>query len=193
MNKCQKTFKIFNFKNLLKLTLLASLFISLSCGLTGETKIILERSAKAITDEIDKIKKEAAAKGVNFTAFKDKKTGSGVSENPFILEAKIRATTVAEKFVTAIEEEATKLKETGSSGEFSAMYNLMLEVSGPLENLGIQDMTKTVTDEAAKYPTTTAEGVIEIAKTMKAKLQRVYKKNKDTLDKKNTNTTAKTK
>ncbi len=55
MNKYQKTFKIFNFKNLLKLSLLVAL---ISCGLKGETKIILERSAKDIIDEINKIKKE---------------------------------------------------------------------------------------------------------------------------------------
>ncbi|PRQ92198.1 cytochrome D ubiquinol oxidase subunit II [Borreliella burgdorferi] len=178
MIKCNN--KTFN--NLLKLTILVNLLIS--CGLTGATKIRLERSAKDITDEIDAIKKEAALKGVNFDAFKDKKTGSGVSENPFILEAKVRATTVAEKFVIAIEEEATKLKETGSSGEFSAMYDLMFEVSKPLQKLGIQEMTKTVSDAAEENPPTTAQGVLEIAKKMREKLQRVHTKNYCTLKKK---------
>ncbi|ACO38429.1 decorin-binding protein A (plasmid) [Borreliella burgdorferi 29805] len=181
MNKYQKTFKIFNFKNLLKLSLLVAL---ISCGLKGETKIILERSAKDITDEINKIKKDAADNNVNFAAFKEDKTGSKVSENSFILEAKMRGTTVAEKFVTAIEGEATKLKKTGSSGEFSAMYNMMLEVSGPLEELGVLRMTKTVTDAAEQHPTTTAEGILEIAKIMKTKLQRVYTKNYCALKKK---------
>ncbi|ACL33813.1 decorin-binding protein DbpA [Borreliella burgdorferi] len=180
MIKCNN--KTFN--NLLKLTILVNLLIS--CGLTGATKIKLESSAKAIVDEIDAIKKEAASMGVNFDAFKDKKTGSGVSENPFILEAKVRATTVAEKFVIAIEEEATKLKETGSSGEFSAMYDLMFEVSKPLQELGIQEMTKTVSMAAEENPPTTAQGVLEIAKKMREKLQRVHKKNQETLKKKNT-------
>ncbi|MGF7102003.1 decorin-binding protein DbpA [Borreliella kurtenbachii] len=181
MNKYQKTFKIFNFKNLLKLSLLVAL---ISCGLTGETKIILERSAKAITDEINKIKKEAADNGVNFEAFKDGQTGSGVSEDPFILKAKMRAIEVAEKFVTAIEGEATKLKETGSSGEFSAMHNLMLEVSGPLEKLGIQRMTQTVSMGTENNPPTTAERILEIATAMKTKLQNVYNKNYCVLKKK---------
>ncbi|WNY60660.1 decorin-binding protein DbpA (plasmid) [Borreliella bissettiae] len=182
MNKYQKTFKIFNFKNLLKPTLLVALFIS--CGLTGETKIILERSAKAITDEINKLRKEAVDKNVNFAAFKDGQTGTKVSEEPFILEAKMRATKVAEEFVTALEGEATKLKETGSSGEFSAMYNMMFEVSGPLQELGIQEMTTTVTNAAKEHSTTTAEGILEIAKIMKTKLQRVHKKNYCALEKK---------
>ncbi len=185
MNKYQKIFKIFNFKNLLKLSLLVAL---ISCGLKGETKIILERSAKDITDEINKIKKDAADNNVNFAAFTDSETGSKVSENSFILEAKVRATTVAEKFVTAIEGEATKLKKTGSSGEFSAMYNMMLEVSGPLEELGVLRMTKTVTDAAEQHPTTTAEGILEIAKIMKTKLQRVHTKNYCALKKKENST-----
>ncbi|WKD00331.1 decorin-binding protein DbpA [Borreliella bissettiae] len=177
MNKYQKTFKIFNFKNLLKLTLLASLFISLSCGLTGETKIILERSAKAITDEINKIKKEAADNGVKFENFNETQTGSKVSEKPeFILKAKLRAIEVAEKFVTAIEGEATKLKETGSSGEFSAMYNLMLEISAPLEEIGIQNMSGTVTNGGKEHSTTTAEGILKIANAMKTKLTNVKTK-----------------
>ncbi|WNY63353.1 decorin-binding protein DbpA (plasmid) [Borreliella carolinensis] len=186
MNKYQKTFKIFNFKNLLKLTLLVALFIS--CGLTGETKIILERSAKAITDEINKIKKEAADNGVKFENFSENQTGSVVSENPeFILKAKMRATEVVEKFVTALEGEATKLKETGSSGEFSAMYNLMLEVSGPLKDIGIQGMTTTVTNATKEHATTTAEGILGIAKIMKTKLQKVHKKNYCALEKKKNN------
>ncbi|MBB6213380.1 decorin-binding protein DbpA (plasmid) [Borreliella californiensis] len=190
MIKYKKTFKNFNFKNLFKLPLLISLFIS--CGLTGETKIRLERSAKDITDAINEIKKKAAASGVKFENFREKQTGSQVSEKPeFILKAKMQATDVAEKFVTAIEEEATKLKETGSSGEFSAMYNLMLEVSAPLEEIGIQDMKKTVTGTAEENSTTTAEGILEIAKAMKTKLQKVHKKNKCALERKtNTNNTS---
>lgn len=53
---------------------------------------------------------------------------------------------------------------------------MMLEVSGPLEELGVLRMTKTVTDAAEQHPTTTAEGILEIAKIMKTKLQRVHTK-----------------
>ncbi|WNY64534.1 decorin-binding protein DbpA (plasmid) [Borreliella americana] len=172
--KYTKTSKT-TFKNLLKLTILVNLLIS--CGLTGETKIRLETSAKDIADEIDKIKKEAAANGVKFENFKDTKTGSMVSGKPeFILKAKLRAIEAAEKFVTAIEEEATKLKGTGGSGAFSAMYDLMIEVSKPLEEIGIQNMTGTVSKAAETHPATTAEGVIGIAKDMKVKLANVKKK-----------------
>ncbi|WKC90374.1 decorin-binding protein DbpA [Borreliella carolinensis] len=182
MNKYQKTFKIFNFKNLLKLTLLVALFIS--CGLTGETKIILERRVQDITDKIDQIYKAGALKGIKYEDFTKTQTGGKVSGQPeFIREAKLQAIEVAEKFLTAIEEEASKLKETGSSGEFSAMYNLMLEVSESLQKIGIQRMSKTVTDAAEKYPTTTAEGILEIAKAMNIKLQNV----KTTNSKKNGN------
>ncbi|MBB6208367.1 decorin-binding protein DbpA [Borreliella lanei] len=173
MNKHNRTFKNY----LIKLTLLVSLLIS--CGLSGETKIRLETSAKDIVDEIDKIKKEAAAQGVNFNAFTSSATGSivaGSGSGDFIKEAKLRAIAVAEKFVTAIEEEATKLKETGRSGEFSAMYDLMFEVSEPLERIGIQDMKGTISIAAETNPPTTAQGVLEIAAAMRKKLQKVKTK-----------------
>ncbi|WP_210360303.1 decorin-binding protein DbpA [Borreliella garinii] len=166
-------------KILIKLTLLVSLFIA--CGLTGETKIRLESSVKDVKNEIDQIRKEAASKGVKFENFKEKATGSRVSEDPFILEAKIRATTVGEKFVTAIEEEANKLKDSGGSSQFSAMYDLMLSASKALEDVGIQKMAATVLEQAEKTPATTAEGVIGIAKAMKAKLQKVKNKNETAL------------
>ncbi|WKC75708.1 decorin-binding protein DbpA [Borreliella valaisiana] len=172
MTKCNKI--------LIKLTLLVSLFIA--CGLTGETKIRLESSVKDIKNEIDQIRKEAAAKGVKFENFREKATGIKVSEDPFILEAKIRATTVGEKFTTAIEEEANKLKESGGSSQFSAMYDLMLSASKALEDVGIQKMSETVSEQAAKTPQNTAEGIIEIAKAMKAKLQRVKNKNETALE-----------
>ncbi|ACN93619.1 decorin-binding protein A (plasmid) [Borreliella finlandensis] len=170
MIKCNN--KTFN--NLLKLTILVNLLIS--CGLTGETKIKLESSAKAIVDEIDAIKKEAASRGVNFAAFTSSATGSrvaGTESGDFIKQAKVRAIAVAEKFVIAIEEEATKLKETGRSGEFSAMYDLIFEVSEPLERIGVQDMTKTVSMAAEENPPTTAQGVLEIARIMREKLIKV--------------------
>ncbi|PRR17266.1 decorin-binding protein DbpA [Borreliella burgdorferi] len=179
MIKCNN--KTFN--NLLKLTILVNLLIS--CGLTGATKIKLESSAKAIVDEIDAIKKKAASMGVNFDAFTDSATGGKVARSGsesgagnFIKQAKVRAIDTAEKFLTAIEEEATKLKETGSSGEFSAMYDLMFEVSKPLQELGIQDMTTEVSDAAKENPPTTAQGVLEIAKKMREKLIRVKGKQK---------------
>ncbi|APS99336.1 cytochrome D ubiquinol oxidase subunit II (plasmid) [Borreliella mayonii] len=178
MTKYNKTNK--TFKNLLKLTLLVNLLIS--CGLSGETKIRLETSAKDIVDKIDEIKKEAAAKGVNFDAFTSSATGGKVAGSgdfgDFIKQAKLRAIAVAEKFITAIEEEAAKLKETGYSGEFSAMYDLMFEVSEPLERIGIQDMKTKISEEAEKNPPTTAEGILEIAKKMREKLQRVKAKQK---------------
>ncbi|WP_151060741.1 decorin-binding protein DbpA [Borreliella turdi] len=175
-------------KILLKLTLFASLFTA--CGLTGETKIRLESSVKKIKDEIDKLKAAAKGKGVNFDAFTNKQTGSKVSGSPeFILEAKIKATEVAEGFVTAIKEEALKLKGSGS-GTFSAMYDLMVDVSKTLEEIGIQAMTATVSKAAEKTPATTAEGVITIAEEMSKKLQNVNKKNKEALKKKKENSAA---
>ncbi|MBB6031872.1 hypothetical protein HNR35_000875 [Borreliella spielmanii] len=176
MNKCTK--------NLLKLSLLASLLVA--CGLTGETKIRLESSAKEIKDEINKLKQEAIGEGVNFSAFTDKATGSGVAGSQFIFKAKIRATDAALKFVTAIKEEAEKLKESGSSGAFSAMYDLMLDVSEPLEKIGVGEMTKTVSAGIVENPPTTAERVIEIANKMEEKLKNVNKKNVAALEKKET-------
>lgn len=178
-------------KNLLKLSLIVSLLVA--CGLTGETKIKLESSAQEIKDEINKIKANAKKEGVNFEAFTDKQTGSKVSKNPeFILKAKIQAIQVAKRFVKAIKEEAEKLKKSGSSGAFSAMYDLMLDVSKPLEEIGIQKMTGTVTQEAGKTPPTTAEGILAIAQAMEDKLNNVNKKQQDALtnlEKKETNTT----
>ncbi|WP_210371538.1 decorin-binding protein DbpA [Borreliella garinii] len=167
-------------KNLLKLSLIVSLLVA--CGLTGETKIRLESSAQEIKDEINKIKANAKKEGVKFEAFTDKQTGSKISEKPeFILKAKIKAIQVAEKFVKAIKEEAEKLKKSGSSGAFSAMYDLMLDVSKPLEEIGIQKMTGTVTKEAEKTPPTTAEGILAIAQAMEEKLNNVNKKQQDAL------------
>ncbi|WP_215539710.1 decorin-binding protein DbpA [Borreliella bavariensis] len=162
-------------KNLLKLTLIVGLFTA--CGLTGETKIRLESSAKEVKDEINKIREEAVTEGVNFAAFTDKQTGSKVAENPFIIKAKIRATNVALKFVQAIKEEAEKLKESGGSSQFSAMYALMFDISEPIEKIGVKDMTKTVELAAKKNPSTTVEGILEIAKKMEEKLQNVNRKN----------------
>ncbi|WNZ75081.1 decorin-binding protein DbpA [Borreliella garinii] len=167
-------------KILLKLSLIVSLLVA--CGLTGETKIRLESSAQEIKDEINKIKANAKKEGVNFEAFTDKQTGSKVSEKPeFMLKAKIKAIQVAGRFVKAIKEEAEKLKKSGSSGAFSAMYDLMLDVSKPLEEIGIQKMTGTVTQAAEKTPATTADGIIAIAKAMEEKLNNVNKKQHDAL------------
>lgn len=182
MTKCNKI--------LIKLTLLISLFIA--CGLTGETKIRLESSVKDVTNEIDQIRKEAVSKGVKFENFRKKATGSKVSEDPFILEAKIRATTVGEKFATAIEEEANKLKESGGKSQFLAMFDLMLSASKALEDVGIQDMQKTAKQAAEKTPATTAEGMIKITKAMKDKLQKVKNKNIAALKKKNENSSSST-
>ncbi|WP_272873831.1 DbpA/DbpB family decorin-binding adhesin, partial [Borreliella garinii] len=81
----------------------------------------------------------------------------------------------------AIEEEANKLKDSGGSSQFSAMYDLMLSASKALEDVGIQKMAATVLEQAEKTPATTAEGVIGIAKAMKAKLQKVKNKNETAL------------
>ncbi|WP_031531412.1 decorin-binding protein DbpA [Borreliella garinii] len=178
-------------KILLKLSLIVSLLIA--CGLTGETKIRLESSAQEIKDEINKIKANAKKEGVNFEAFTNTQTGSKVSKKPeFILKAKIQAIQVAGKFVKAIKEEAEKLKKSGSSGAFSAMYDLMLDVSKPLEEIGIQKMTGTVTQAAQKTPATTAEGILAIAQAMEEKLKNVTTKQQEALknlDKKATTAT----
>nr|AAC70185.1 decorin binding protein A [Borreliella garinii] len=169
-------------KILLKLSLIVSLLVA--CGLTGETKIKLESSAQEIKDEINKIKANAKKEGVKFEAFTDKQTGSKVSEKPeFILKAKIQAIQVAKRFVNAIKEEAEKLKKSGSSGAFSAMYDLMLDVSKPLEEIGIQKMTGTVTQGTGKAPATTAERILTIAKAMEEKLNNVDKKQHEALKK----------
>ncbi len=178
-------------KILLKLSLIVSLLVA--CGLTGETKIRLESSAQEIKDEINKIKANAKKEGVNFEAFTNTQTGSKVSKKPeFILKAKIQAIQVAGKFVKAIKEEAEKLKKSGSSGAFSAMYDLMLDVSKPLEEIGIQKMTGTVTQAAQKTPATTAEGILAIAQAMEEKLKNVTTKQQEALknlDKKATTAT----
>lgn len=174
-------------KIILTLTLLANLLAA--CGLTGETKLRLESSAQEIKDEVDKIRAEAVTEGVNFDAFTDTQTGSKVAENPFIIKAKIRTTSVALKFIQAIKEEAEKLKESGSSSQFSAMYDIMLDIAAPIQKIGIKDMIKTVTQEAEKTPTTTAEGIITIAKAMEVKLNRVKNKNEEALKKKSENAT----
>ncbi|WP_327786082.1 DbpA/DbpB family decorin-binding adhesin, partial [Borreliella garinii] len=88
---------------------------------------------------------------------------------------------------------AEKLKKSGSSGAFSAMYDLMLDVSKPLEEIGIQKMTGTVTQVAEKTPATTAEGILAIAQAMEDKLKNVNKKQHEALknlkEKANTATT----
>ncbi|MBB6043257.1 decorin-binding protein DbpA (plasmid) [Borreliella yangtzensis] len=171
MTKCNKI--------LIKLALLVSLFIA--CGLTGETKIRLESSVKDITDEIDEIKKEGASQGIKYENFKEKATGSKVAESTFIYNSKLRAVKVAEAFFTAIEEEANKLKESGGSSQFLAMFDLMLKVSKPLEDVGIQNMEKNTLMGTEKNPANTAERVIEIAKNLKKKLQEVKRKNENAL------------
>ncbi|WP_272873894.1 DbpA/DbpB family decorin-binding adhesin, partial [Borreliella garinii] len=88
---------------------------------------------------------------------------------------------------------AEKLKKSGSSGAFSAMYDLMIDVSKPLEEIGIQKMTGTVKEAAQKTPATTADGIIAIAQAMEDKLNNVNKKQHDALknlkEKANTATT----
>ncbi|QFI14980.1 decorin-binding protein DbpA (plasmid) [Borrelia sp. CA_690] len=160
------------FKNLLTLALLVNLLMS--CGLTGEMKVKLESSVKNVKDEIDQIRKDAALKGVNFGAFTDTKTGVGVSGKPDVIRnAKLRAIAVAETFIQAIKEEATKIKESGSSWQFSAMFDLMLKVSKALEDVGIQHLQKTLLEEAENSPANTGGGILEIAKKMEEKLYRV--------------------
>ncbi|WKC80308.1 decorin-binding protein DbpA [Borreliella tanukii] len=161
-------------KNLIKLTLIASLFAA--CGLTGETKIKLESSVQDVKDEITRIKKEAASKGVNFDAFTDKKTGTQVA-GPLIKEAKLRAIKVSEKFLTAIEEEANKLKESGSSSEFSAMYDLIFNVAKALKEIGIQEAINAITKDIEERPATTAERILEIKDSLWKRLQCAKYKN----------------
>lgn len=69
------------------------------------------------------------------------------------------------------------------------MYDIMLDIAAPIQKIGIKDMIKTVTQEAEKTPTTTAEGIITIAKAMEVKLNRVKNKNEEALKKKSENAT----
>lgn len=72
------------------------------------------------------------------------------------------------------------------------MYDLMLDVSKPLEEIGIQKMTGTVKEAAQKTPATTAEGILTIAQAMEEKLKMLIKNNtrpSKTSKKKETNTT----
>ncbi|WKC74805.1 decorin-binding protein DbpA (plasmid) [Borreliella yangtzensis] len=167
MTKCNKI--------LIKLTLFVSLFIA--CSLTGKAR--LESSVKDITDEIKRAIEEAKKEGVNVDSFTEKKTGSRVA-GPKIKEAKKRVITLTEKFLKEIEEEANILKESGGSDElsFSAMYDLILKVSTAIEGIGMQDMSGTVSEAAGKTSPNTAEGIIEIAKAINTKLQRIKGKQK---------------
>ncbi len=57
----------------------------------------------------------------------------------------------------------------------------MLDVSKPLEEIGIQKMTGTVKEAAQKTPATTAEGILTIAQAMEEKLKNVNKKQHEAL------------
>ncbi|ACN52652.1 decorin-binding protein DbpA [Borreliella valaisiana] len=159
-------------KILIKITLLVSLFIA--CSLTGKAR--LESSVKDITNEIDKAIEEAKKDGVELDKITDKKAGGKVA-GPKIREAKQRAISLTEKFLKEIEEETIKLKENGGGkDEFLEMYKLMSKVSKAIEGIGVLKMSETASQAAEKTPATTAEGVIGIAKAMKAKLQNIKEK-----------------
>ncbi|WP_301409531.1 decorin-binding protein DbpA [Borreliella tanukii] len=169
-------------KNLIKLTLIASLFAA--CALTGKAR--LESSVQDVTNEIAKAVKEAKQDGVDVEAIKEgKKTGAKMG-GPKTRAAKVRVIGLSTKFLKEVEEEATSLKENGGVDKVAKdellkdMYNLMLRVSRALQDLGLQDMEATVTQAAEETPPTTAEGILEIAKKMKEKLVRIEgKQNKN--------------
>ncbi|ACN53322.1 decorin-binding protein DbpA (plasmid) [Borreliella spielmanii] len=159
-------------KNLLKLSLLASLLVA--CSLTGKAK--LESSVKDITNEIDKAIKEAQEGGVDTNAFTDQKTGAKMG-GPKTREAKLRIIALTLQFLKETKEEAIKLKEYGAGeDEFKELYELMLKISKAVEGIGIQNMTATVSMGIVENPPTTAERVIEIANTIESKLKKIETK-----------------
>ncbi|AJA90711.1 cytochrome D ubiquinol oxidase subunit II (plasmid) [Borreliella chilensis] len=166
---------------MIKFNLITALFVALlaacNSGLTGEAKIKLESSARDVKNEILKIKKEATGKGVNFEAFTDSATGSKVSNGRTVLrEAKVQAISAIKKFLKTIEEESVKLKESGSNGQFLAMFDLMLETVGSLEAVGIKGVKGNVSEKAKNNPVDTAERVMEVKVQIENKLEEVRRK-----------------
>lgn len=165
--------------NLIIVALFNALFAACHFGLTGEIKAKLESSSADVKSKILQIKEAAAKKGVNFLAFTDTATGSKVTTGGSALrEAKVQAINEVEKFLKIIEEEALKLKENGNSSQFLAMYDLMLEVSGSLDAIGIKGVKTSISEEASYNPVTTAERLVEVKTKIEDKLEGVKKRQK---------------
>ncbi|WNY66354.1 decorin-binding protein DbpB (plasmid) [Borreliella andersonii] len=173
--------------NSIAATLLFGLLVACNIGLIEKTNTALESFSKDLKNKISKIKKEAAVKGVLFEAFTDSKTGSKVTSGGMALrEAKVQAIGETGKFLKAIEEEALKLKETGNSAQFLAMFDLMLEVIESLEEVGITGLKARALEEAKSNPITTAERLLEVKAQMENQLEAVkVKQNIESGDKKN--------
>ncbi len=140
---------------------------------------MLESSSDDIKNKILQIKEEAAKKGVNFKAFTGTATGSKVTAGGSALrEAKIQAINEVEKFLKIIEEEALILKENGNSSQFLAMFDLMLEVTGSLEAIGIKGVKSSISEEAKSNPVNTAKRLFEVKVKIENKLEGVKKRQK---------------
>lgn len=163
--------------NSIVMVLFFDLLVACSIGLVERTNAALESSSKDLKNKILKIKKEAMGKGVLFEAFTGLKTGSKVTSGGLALrEAKVQAIVETGKFLKIIEEEALKLKETGNSGQFLAMFDLMLEVVESLEDVGIIGLKARVLEESKNNPINTAERLLAAKAQIENQLKVVKEK-----------------
>ncbi|WKC89507.1 decorin-binding protein DbpB (plasmid) [Borreliella finlandensis] len=163
--------------NSIVIALFFKLLVACSIGLVEKTNVALESSFKDLKNKILKIKKEATEKGVLFTAFTGLKTGSKVTSGGLALrEAKVQAIDETGKFLKIIEKEALKLKETGNSGQFLAMFDLMLEVVESLEDVGIMGLKARVLEESKNNPINTAERLLAAKAQIENQLEVVKEK-----------------
>lgn len=167
--------------NLIIVALFVAMLAACNFGLTGEVKAMLESSSDDVKNKILQIKEEAAKKGVNFKAFTGTATGSKVTAGGSALrEAKVQAINEVERFLKIIEEEALVLKKNGnnSHSQFLAMFDLMLEVTGSLDEIGIKGVKSSISEEAKSSPVNTAERLFEVKVKIENKLEGVKKRQK---------------
>ncbi|MBB6208366.1 decorin-binding protein DbpB [Borreliella lanei] len=160
--------------NSMVMALFFNLLVACNIGLIEKAKMALESSSRDLKNKILKIKEEAAKKGVLFAAFTNSKAGSKVtSGGPTLREAKVQVIGETRKFLKIIEKEALKLKETGNSSQFLAMFDLMLEAVESLEEIGITDIKPRILEEAESNPINTAERLLEVKVKIENQLEAV--------------------
>ncbi|WP_316242939.1 DbpA/DbpB family decorin-binding adhesin, partial [Borreliella garinii] len=70
------------------------------------------------------------------------------------------------------------LKKNGNSSQFLAMFDLMLEVTGSLDEIGIKGIKSSISEEAKSNPVNTAERLVEVKAKIENKLEGVKKRQK---------------
>ncbi|WKC84907.1 DbpA/DbpB family decorin-binding adhesin [Borreliella lusitaniae] len=164
--------------------IIVALFINLlaACdfgfeGLFEKTRLALEESSKEIDDQIAKIRKEAAQKGVDFKAFADAQTESRVRVGGEVIsEARVKAIDATESLLNTVEKEALKLKRSGNQRQFLGMYKIMIKGLESLEAVGIKGVKESIYEDVKRNPINSADRLVRVKVKIENKLQSIKQK-----------------